>query len=70
MKTGFKNARYEYVCNVDDDTWVCDDYIFRVYANMTHHPDVAVCGGCGSGAFEVNPPTWLKNYENALAIGA
>lgn len=70
LKTGFKNVRYEYVCNVDDDTWVCDDYIHRVFKNMTHHPEVAVCGGFGSGAFETDPPEWLAKYENALAIGS
>jgi glycosyltransferase involved in cell wall biosynthesis len=69
LKTGFKECRYEYVCNVDDDTWVCEDYIYRVFQNMTKHPEVGVCGGCGSGAFEVPPPPWLEKYQNALAIG-
>lgn len=69
LKTGFKNAKYEYVCNVDDDTWVCEDYISRVYKNMINHPEVAVCGGCGSGAFEVTPPAWIEKYQVALAIG-
>lgn len=69
LRTGFKNVRYEYVCNVDDDTWVCSDYVWRVWTVMTQHPEVAVCGGKGFGEFEVEPPVWLKPLETALAIG-
>ena len=69
LRKGFEHARYEYVCNVDDDTWVCNDYVSLVWEIMTEHPEVAVCGGCGTGAFETTPPDWLKNFESALALG-
>jgi GT2 family glycosyltransferase len=36
---------------------------------MLAHPEVAVCGGEGTGSFEVDPPAWLKSFEAALAIG-
>ncbi|MBN1950895.1 MAG: glycosyltransferase family 2 protein [Bacteroidales bacterium] len=70
LRTGFKNVQYEFVCNVDDDTWVCRDYVSLVWEIMNQHPEVAVCGGYGIGEFEVTPPAWLKQFETALAIGA
>ena len=69
LRTGFQHVKYEFVCNVDDDTWVCRDYVSVVWEIMNNHPDVAVCGGRGEGAFEIDPPAWLRPYETALAIG-
>lgn len=69
LRTGFQQVKYEFVCNVDDDTWVCEDYISLVWEIMRQHPEVGVCGGHGEGAFEVDPPPWLKEFETSLAIG-
>jgi glycosyltransferase involved in cell wall biosynthesis len=69
LKKGFEHARYEYVCNVDDDTWVCNNYVGLVWEIMEEHPEIAVCGGQGTGVFETEPPQWLKKFETSLAIG-
>lgn len=69
LRTGFQEVKYEFVCNVDDDTWVCDNYISLAWEIMNEHEEVAVCGGYGIGEFEVTPPGWLKEFETALAIG-
>ena len=69
LRKGFDHAKYEYVCNVDDDTWICNNYVAIVWEIMIQHPEVAVCGGYGSGAFESEPPVWFKEFESALAIG-
>jgi glycosyltransferase involved in cell wall biosynthesis len=69
LRKGFQHVKYEFVCNVDDDTWVCNNYVSLVWEIMTKHPELAVCGGKGSGEFETEPPAWLKQFETALAIG-
>src|ERR1700730_6467372 len=37
---GFKEARYEFVCFVDDDNWVCPGWVRTVSEVMTTHPEV------------------------------
>lgn len=69
LRTGYGQVRYEFVCNVDDDNHLCNDYIEKIYRNMTSHPEVAVCAGQGYGLFEVPPPEWFDPYLHALAIG-
>lgn len=69
LRTGFQEVVYEFVCNVDDDTWVCDNYVSLVWEIMKDRDDIAVCGGHGVGEFEVPAPAWLKPIEASLAIG-
>ncbi|MBN1415981.1 MAG: glycosyltransferase [Bacteroidales bacterium] len=69
IESGFGKAQYEYVCIVDDDNWVCRDYVYKVFHVMFNHPDVAVCGAKGEGVFEEDPPSWFKYIETAYGIG-
>ena len=69
IETGFAKAKYDYLCIVDDDNWVCDDYISKVYSIMSENPDVGICGANGTGEFEVPPPAWINEFKIAYGIG-
>jgi hypothetical protein len=36
---------------------------------MNKEPQIGIIGGHGVGDFEVPPPVWLSQFENALALG-
>jgi len=62
-------ARYEIVTFVDDDNWVCDRWVQRVFEVMTEHPEVGACGGFSTAAPEVDLPLWFERYRNYYAVG-
>jgi cellulose synthase/poly-beta-1,6-N-acetylglucosamine synthase-like glycosyltransferase len=62
-------ARYEIVTFVDDDNWVCDRWVQRVFNVMTGHPDVGACGGFSTVEAEVDLPPWFERYKNYYAVG-
>ena len=67
---GFAEARYEFVSFVDDDNWVCPDWIGVVHEILLENPKVAACGGPTEGAFEVPPPEWFTSYQGNFAVGS
>lgn len=66
---GFQEAKYEFVSFVDDDNWLQEDWVCRVYTVMTDHPDVGACGGQNLPVFEKEPPGWFEKYQDRFAIG-
>jgi GT2 family glycosyltransferase len=55
---------------VDDDNWVCPDWVLRVAEVMSSHPNVGACGGKIEPAFEIAPPAWFDRFKGNYAIGA
>lgn len=66
---GLREARYDIICAVDDDNWVCPEYVACVAEIFRQHPEVAVCGGPSEAVFEIEPPAWFENYAYAYAVG-
>lgn len=64
---GFKESQYELVCFVDDDNWVCPDWIEVVAATMLKHPEVGACGGFIDSVCEAAPPWWFERYKSSYA---
>ena len=44
---GLAEAKYDIVSFVDDDNWVCPEWVELVWDVMKSHPDVGACGGGG-----------------------
>jgi len=66
---GFAESRYEYVCFIDDDNWVCPDWVNIIYEIMSERPEVGACGGKGFPSFESTPPSWFEHYQQCYAVG-
>ena len=62
-------ARYEIVTFVDDDNWICDRWVQRVFDVMTEHPEVGACGGFSTVETEAALPPWFERYKNYYAVG-
>ena len=68
--TGINNSKYEIICFIDDDNWVENKWIQKIYTIMSNNPDVAICGGRGEAAFESSPPGWFTKFQDAYAVGS
>lgn len=67
---GVAESKYEYICFVDDDNWVCPDWVRLVAEILNDNPDVAACGGRSEAVFEVEPPLWFDRFAYCYAVGA
>lgn len=66
---GLDESRYEIVSFIDDDNWVCPEWV-RTAAEVTRaHPEVAACGGWPEEVCEVAPPTWFERFKSVYAVG-
>jgi glycosyltransferase involved in cell wall biosynthesis len=67
---GLAEARYEFISFIDDDNWVCPDWIRTVADVMSQQPQVGACGGQNDAVYEVAPPQWLVRLgAESLAVG-
>ena len=58
----FSEARYEIVSFVDDDNWVCPEWVTRIAAVMTAHAEVGACGAVVEAQCATPPPDWCRRF--------
>ena len=68
LSRALSEARYEFVGIIDDDNWVCEDWVETAYLQMLARPDVGILGSSSSPVFEVAPPSWFHQVEIMYAI--
>ena len=70
---GIAAANYEYLILCDDDNWLSDNYLQKVYAIFETIPNVALAGGVGEAVFEnekFTPPEWFQKIQGfGYAVG-
>ena len=67
--SGVEAAKYEIVSFVDDDNWVCPEWVQATSEIMRGNPDVGACGGMSEAACEEAPPWWFGDYAGDYAVG-
>ena len=67
---GFDESRYDIVSFIDDDNWVCPEWVRLIAEVMDEHPEVGACGGLNEAVCEVTPPEWFERHQRAYAVGA
>lgn len=70
LETGLMAARGNAICIVDDDNWVCDEYVSLAHLTMEGHPDVGVIGAFGEAQCEIEPPPWFEENKGIFAVGS
>ena len=70
-EAGVREACYDYLIFCDDDNWLCQDYLIKVYRHFETSPSVGAIGGKGLAAFEdgIAVPAWFAEYQNGYAVG-
>jgi glycosyltransferase involved in cell wall biosynthesis len=69
-RRGFEEAGYEIVSFVDDDNWVCPDWVQTVSEVMMRNPEIGACGGKSEAVFESTAPEWFEDFRGSFAVGA
>jgi glycosyltransferase involved in cell wall biosynthesis len=67
--TGLNAAKYEFVTFVDDDNWIAEDWVSRLFGIMEADPLIGACGGMISAVFEAEAPAWFDTFERSFAVG-
>lgn len=68
-KLGFKIAKFEFICFVDDDNWLNNNYLHTAFDIMQQNPNLAACGGKGTAVANTPLPKWFKRFERVYACG-
>ncbi len=68
-KRGFDSSMHEFVLMVDDDNWLCEDYVQRIYDDLKSNPSAAMVGGLGIAEPEGAEPFWFKDVASCFATG-
>lgn len=70
-KCGLNAAKYDYICMVDDDNWLIDNYLKTVFDIFEQNSKIGACGGWGEETFEegVRKPFWYDDFKNGFAVG-
>jgi len=70
---GISFANYEYLVFCDDDNWLCNDYLKKMFTIFETKPDTVLAGGIGEAVFEnyeKHPPAWFKAIKGfGYAVG-
>jgi len=66
---GIDEARGEIISFVDDDNWLCREWVQTVYDVMRAHPEVGALGGFVSPEFETVRPPWFGPVAYLYATG-
>ena len=65
---GLAAARYEFLSYIDDDNWVCPEWVQLVAEVMVTRPEVGVLGSASFAEPEVKPPVWFNSCSLMFAI--
>jgi len=68
-KTGFENAKYEFMILCDDDNRLDENFIYRVFDLMSRDRMIGALGGQSRAEFEILPKDWFYDWQNSFAIG-
>ncbi len=66
---GFENAQFDVIRFIDDDNWVCEDWVAKVYNIFTQKPEIGACGGLNMPVFDMKPPWWFEKNLKSYAVG-
>lgn len=67
---GCLEAKYELISLIDDDNWVCPEWIQLVAETMSQNSQIGACGGANKAVCEVTPPDWFTQHQGCYAVGA
>lgn len=66
---GARGAQYEVISYVDDDNWVCADWLNTVVDVFSNDASIGVAGGVSEAVFETPPPAWFEGIQGFFAVG-
>lgn len=68
IDTGMAASRFNYIIICDDDNWLSENYVDRVYSIFENNKSIAITGGAGSPVPEVSLPFWFQRFGGYYAV--
>jgi glycosyltransferase involved in cell wall biosynthesis len=68
-KKGFESAKFDFINFIDDDNWVANNWVNKVYDKMLEYPEAGAIAGLSAPVFESPPPYWFEKYKGWYAVG-
>jgi len=68
-EAALRAAKYEIISFVDDDNWICQDWVSLVSEIMGTYPRVGACGGRNDFHVAGEPPPWFHEFKRWYAVG-
>ncbi|MDD5570121.1 MAG: glycosyltransferase [Bacteroidales bacterium] len=65
----FEVSKYDFICFVDDDNYLDNNYIKTAFDIVSKNTEIAVLGGFGEPIAEIDFPEWFGKFSNAYAVG-
>jgi glycosyltransferase involved in cell wall biosynthesis len=66
---GFRNSRYDIALMVDDDNWLCPNYVQAVHSHFENDGNLGMVGGLGLPEISGPTPDWFDRYAYCYATG-
>lgn len=66
---GFAAAEHEFISFVDDDNWVCPEWVALVSEIMLAKPEVGALGAFCEAVCEGKAPDWFERFSRSYAVG-
>jgi len=66
---GIEATQREFLCFVDDDNWICPEWVQRALATLRGSTSIGAVGGRSEAAFAETPPKWFYDAAGGYAIG-
>jgi len=64
----FANARHEIISFIDDDNWVCEDWVKIVAEIFEQNPQIAISGGTNIAVVDTPMPFWFEEHKRFYAV--
>ncbi|WP_263818898.1 glycosyltransferase [Salinibacter sp.] len=68
-KRALREAKYEYLSFVDDDNWISENWIRRIYGLFESHPNVGIISCPSKARLDHEPPSHFEIVKGWLAVG-
>jgi glycosyltransferase involved in cell wall biosynthesis len=68
-KRALREAKYEYLSFVDDDNWISENWVRRVYELFEAHPNLGIISCPSKAHLEKEPPAYFDAIKGWLAVG-
>lgn len=66
---GLAESTFDVVSFIDDDNWVEEKWVQKVFNHMNGDATIGLLGGRGIAEFEASAPPWFDLFERAYAVG-
>ncbi|MDC1509791.1 hypothetical protein N8381_03620, partial [Oceanospirillaceae bacterium] len=69
---GLNVAKYDVICNVDDDNHLNPYYLSKLFQIYNNNPSIDMCGGMGIAITNKSDglPSYFKDFSDCYAVGA